>query len=88
MDQVKEWVNMGTKRKFESDDESDEEPKPKKQDDITSMIKKKMMGNANAKPPVLVANSKGVVRVDANRVPNLSSGKYFNQKKFLIICQN
>ncbi|KAL0268260.1 UNVERIFIED_CONTAM: hypothetical protein PYX00_010275 [Menopon gallinae] len=78
LDQVKEWVNMGTKRKYESEEESDaDDPKPKKQDnELTTLFKKKVLGNSNAKTPVLVANSKGVVRVDPEQVPNLSSGVY------------
>lgn len=68
---------MGTKRKFESDEESDlDDPKPKKQDtrDLTSLFKKKVLGNSHAKPPMLFANSKGVVHVNSKQVPNLPSG--------------
>lgn len=69
---------MGTKRKYESEEESDaDDPKPKKQDnELTTLFKKKVLGNSNAKTPVLVANSKGVVRVDPEQVPNLSSGAW------------
>jgi len=58
---VKEWVG---KRGRDTDEESGD-------DDPT--YKKKMTPTKN---PVIVANAKGVLRVDPKQVPNLSSGKY------------
>lgn len=88
LDHFKEWVNIGTKRKYESEEDSDaDDPKPKKQDtqDLTNLFKKKILGNSNSKTPVLVANSKGVVRVDPEQVPNLSSGSFL---PYLLIFAN
>lgn len=87
LDHFKEWVNIGTKRKYESEEDSDaDDPKPKKQDtpDLSNLFKKKILGNSNSKTPVLVANSKGVVRVDPEQVPNLSSGELLSFKNLIV----
>lgn len=66
LDQVKEWVGGGVKRSIEEDDDEDEDVK---KTDYESTPRKKYQRN-----PVIVANAKGMHRVDARSVPNLSSG--------------
>lgn len=67
IDQVKEWVGGGVKRGLEDDDDDDDDVKKV---DYDATPRRKMKVN-----PYMVANAKGVQRVDARNHPNLSSGK-------------